>query len=252
MAQCWDRVSNLCVCLVVPSLAGIVIGLLLILFSGSMDLTPRLQDMNAATDFKSLAGGCTITSSLYEQHTYRYDQPSCSSQCSSASACSDRYTHSFTVNADGTQHKSAPEDFLLSDTYRCVDASVPNGAQFTSAFSVGSTVPCWRAVDAGAVTRNENLPADPRYVSHGALNSCWRCHKKIGFACSGTQCITLVDPAAQVEYYTKAPDLIFPRNIAIAAGSAAALVFTCSMSYFAHRKSQEVDDDSSEEAQQGK
>jgi hypothetical protein len=29
-------------------------------------------------------------------------------------------------------------------------------------------------------------------------------------------------------------------------------VFTCSMSYFAHRKSQEVDDDSSEEAQQGK
>lgn len=247
----WDRISSCFVCLVVPCLAGLAIGGVF-LANGSIDLTPRLKTMDAAKDFQSMTGGCTISASSYDRYTYSWKSSS-SIQSSAEYACADRYIHTFTVNADGSQHTSGEEDFLLSRSSTCADANVPTGAQLTSAFTVGATVPCWRAVDASTVTRNENLPADPRYATHEGLNSCWRCHAKIGFTCGGTQCITLVDPAKQVQYYASTPDLVLPRNIAILAGSAAGLVLSCALGYFSHwMANREHDDSSSDDPPQTK
>jgi hypothetical protein len=240
----WDRMSNCFVCLVVPCLAGVVIGGLF-LSSGSIDLTPRLKTMDAAKDFQSIAGGCTISATSYDRYSYSWTSSS-NIQSSAIYACADRYVHTFTNNADGSQHTSGEEDFLLSRTDTCEDANIPTGAQFASAFTVGSTVPCWRAVDPSTVTRNERT-VDPRYASHEGLNYCWRCWPKIGYTCGGTQCITLVDPAKQVQYYASTPNLILPRNIAIVVGSAVGLVLTCACSYFAHWMANREDDSSSSE-----
>ena len=245
----WDRLSNCFVCLVVPCLAGVVIGGIF-LSNGPLDLSPRLKTMDATKDFQSIAGGCTITATSYNRYSH-YWSSSSSVQSSATYACADRYVHTITNNADGSQHTSGEEDFLLSHTDTC--DGIPTGAQFASAFTVGSTVPCWRAVDASTVTRNENLPTDPRYATHEGLNYCWRCHARIGFSCGGTQCITLVDPAKQVQYYASTPDLILPRNIAILAGSIVGLVLSCVCSYFSHwMANRELDDSSSEDPPQTK
>ena len=73
-----DKVSSCFACLVVPCLAGVVIGGFLFI-SGGVDLSERVGTMNAATDFTSIAGGCTVSASAYERYTYYFSSPSCSS-----------------------------------------------------------------------------------------------------------------------------------------------------------------------------
>lgn len=250
----FDRLSSCFACLVVPFLAGTVIGgfMLATELSNNNNMSQRLETMDAASDFNSITGGCTVSASDYMRYSYSYSQSSCSSQCYSAFACADRYTHTITINTDSTQHKlvHAPEDTLLSQSSTCDEVSATAAP---SAFTIGDTVPCWRAIDPDAVTRNEALPSDPRTASYDGLYDCgFRCTSKIGFACSEADCITIFDPSAQVKYYTEMPNTKLQRYIAILAGCAAGLVLSCALSYGAHWYSNRVDDYSSDSSAEAK
>lgn len=248
-----DKVSSCFACLVVPCLAGVVIGGLLFI-TGRVDLSERVGTMNAATDFTSIAGGCTVSASAYERYSYYYSSSSCSSQCYTGRACADRYIHTITKNSDGTQYvlSAAPEDTLLSASSTCADLSSPPTAA-ASAFTVGASVPCWSAVDASTLTRYEN-PGNPRHASYEGLSTCRTCTRYIGFACgvdaddTTSECITIVDPAEQLAYYAGFSDTKASRNLLILIGSAVGLVACLALSYAAHRYDQMEADDSSEEA----
>ena len=249
------RLQKCFVALVVPCMAGVVIGGLMLSSSVNVngDMSGRLETMNPSADFQSITGGCTVITSEYILQSYYRSSASCTSQCSVARACADRYIHTISVNADGTTHRLslAPEDTLLSVSQTCGDLNLPSGrSPVVSSFSQGAVVPCWRSI--GTITRNENSVDDPRIASHTGLEKCrYGCQTKIGYACdslsNSSACITIVDPVEQVAYYASMPSTgaQFTRNLAITAGSLAGLVLFCGLSELAQRC--DGDDDSSSE-----
>ena len=252
MRLSYHRMSNFFVCLVVPCLAGTVIGAVFLTSSIGVngDLAGRLETMDAARDFESITGGCTIQASSFEQKSYSYSSSSCRSQCTSAKACADRYIHTIKVNSDGTTHilDDAPEDTLLSTTTTCEAGTTAA----VSAYSVGASVACWRAK--GTITRNEVTPGDPRTASYAGLEACgYGCQTQIGFACggsvNGSACIAIIDPAEQVQYYASMPSLgtRLTRDIAICVGSIVGLMLSCALNYVMHRCDQCEDESSSSE-----
>ena len=247
-----EALKNACVCLVVPCLAGLIIGGVLFSQGSNRDeFDAALLTMNPTNDFESVSGGCIITASNYTEHSYYSGSSTCYSQCSAPeSACSERYVHGITVVSDGSTYASAPEDSCLSGTDTCQWLTMPS-TPFASSLTVGASVPCWRATSPTTLTRNTNLPSDPRSSSYDCLTACGEtCNSKVGFACGNDACVTIVDPAEQLAFYQGyTPPDHQTRNIAILAtsGGVLLLIFCFIAGDILYQKFYGDDDSSDEE-----
>ena len=178
------------------------------------DVASRVSTMDVAADFESIDGDCTILSTeASSAYSFRYSQSSCSSQCYSASACSERRVHTF-ATPDGVSYEAAAEDVLLDASNQCA----AERDMVAESARVGAKVPCWRATNPASLTRVGGLSSDPRYASYEGLAACGaRCTINVGYRCGNTECVKIVDPAEERAFFAAYSSPQLPRLIGNAA-----------------------------------
>lgn len=235
-----DPIRKMLACLNVLVCIGSCIGSIfsLVLAIGQTttanDVASRAGSMTAK-DFESIDAGCTIVRTNRSTYTYAHSNSKCSSNCYSAYACSERRLHEFRINSDSQAilYTSAPEDNLVKVDDMCENPERDSSGSLMNIWvseegKVGRTVPCWRPIDADAITRNERLPNDPRMASYEGIAACgWRCAKSIGYHCGNEECVKILDPASEREFYAgyTSPSQTF--YIGLATGFLAVLVMWC-------------------------
>jgi hypothetical protein len=227
-----DPIRKMLACLIVLVGIGSCIGSIfsLVLAIGQSDTANKVASRAGsmtAKDFESIDAGCTIVRTNRSTYTYAYSNSKCSSNCYSAYACSERRVHEFRINSDNQAilYTSAPEDNLVKVDDMCEN---PENIWVTEEGKFGQIVPCWRPIDADAITRNERLPNDPRMASYEGIAACGhRCATTIGYHCGNSECVKILDPASEREFYAGYTSPSQSFYIGLATGFLAVMVMWC-------------------------
>jgi len=230
---------NVLVC--IGSCIGSIFSLVLVIGQSTYanEVASRAGSMTA-NDFQSIDAGCTIVrTNRSTSYSYAPGNSKCSSNCYSAYACSERRLHEFRINSDSQAilYTSAPEDNLvkvddLCDEYWDTDEG---NIWVTEEGKVGQTVPCWRPIDADAITRNER-PNDPRMASYEGIAACGhRCATSIGYHCGNSECVKILDPASEREFYAGYTSPYQTFYIGLATGFLAVMVMLCTANTIYHK-----------------